>query len=139
MVSKMSLSSQPTHPQAPPSNVRSVVIDFHMAVISVHVGKNIMEDVLLDGGLGVNIIIEDLRKKIGLPILKLAPYTLRMTNQTLTKLVWLIQNLKIHIGISYVITFIVIKTMYWTPITPCCWVVHGYKMPRSHKIREITS
>jgi hypothetical protein len=24
------------------------------------------------------------------------------------------------------------------PITPCCWVVHGYKMPRSHIIREIT-
>jgi hypothetical protein len=46
----------------------------------VHVGKNIVEDVLLDGGLGVNIITEDLRKKWGLPILKLAPDTLRMVN-----------------------------------------------------------
>ncbi len=41
-----------------------------------------MEDVLLDGVSNVNIIIEDLRKKIKLPISKLAPYTLRMVNQT---------------------------------------------------------
>ncbi len=73
-------------------------------------GKNIVEDVLLDGGLGVKIIIKDLRKKIGLPILKLAPYTLRMPNQILTKPIGLIQDLKIHIhGIPYVITFIVMK------------------------------
>jgi hypothetical protein len=36
--------------------------------------KNIMEDVLLDEGSGVNIIIKDLRKKLRLPIPKLAPY-----------------------------------------------------------------
>jgi hypothetical protein len=35
-----------------------------MAVILVHVGKNIVEDVLLDGGLGVNNITEDLKKKL---------------------------------------------------------------------------
>ncbi len=32
----------------------------------MHVRKNIVEDVLLEGGLGVNIIIEDLRKKLGI-------------------------------------------------------------------------
>jgi hypothetical protein len=36
-------------------------------------GKNIVDDVLLDGGLGVNIIIENLRKKLGLPISKPTP------------------------------------------------------------------
>jgi hypothetical protein len=41
-------------------------------------GKNIVEDVLLDGGLGVNIIIEDLKKKLRLPIPKPTPYTIRM-------------------------------------------------------------
>ncbi len=46
----------------------------------MHVGKNIVEDVLLDEGLGVNIVIEDLRKKLGLPIPKHAPYTLKMAN-----------------------------------------------------------
>jgi len=29
-----------------------------MAVIQVYIGKNTIEDVLLDGGFGVNIIIE---------------------------------------------------------------------------------
>ncbi len=53
-------------------------------------GKNIVEDVLVDGGSGVNIIIEDFKNKLGLPILKLAPYTFRMVNHTLTKLVELI-------------------------------------------------
>jgi hypothetical protein len=56
----------------------SFVIDLHKAIISVHVGKNIMEDVLLDGGLGVNIIIKNLRKNLRLPIS--APYTFKMTN-----------------------------------------------------------
>jgi hypothetical protein len=51
-----------------------------MAIILVHVGKNILENVLLDGWLGINIIIKDLRKKLGLPFLKLAPYTFRMVD-----------------------------------------------------------
>jgi hypothetical protein len=84
------MSSQPTHSQAPPFDVWLNVINPHMAIISMHVGENLMEDVLWDEGSGVNIIIKDLRKKLGLPILKLAPYTLRMANQTLTKLVQLI-------------------------------------------------
>jgi len=33
-----------------------------MVIIQVQIGKNIVEDVLLDGGFGVNIIIENLRK-----------------------------------------------------------------------------
>ncbi len=62
VVSRISLSSQPTHHQAPPSNVGLVAINPHMAIIPVHVGKTIVEDNLLDGELGVNIIIKDLRK-----------------------------------------------------------------------------
>lgn len=62
VLSRISLSSQPTHHQTPPSNVRLVVINPHMEVIPMHMGKNIVEDVLLDGELGVNIIIKDLRK-----------------------------------------------------------------------------
>jgi hypothetical protein len=51
-----------------------------MAVIHVHVGKNIVKDVLLDWGSGVNIIIEDLKKKLGLLVPKPTPYTLRMAD-----------------------------------------------------------
>ncbi len=53
---KIFLSSQPTLPQHPPFNVSLVAINLHVAIIQVHMGKNIVEDVLLDGGLGVNII-----------------------------------------------------------------------------------
>ncbi len=63
----------------------------------MHVGKNIVDDVLLDGGSSVNIITKDLKKKLRLPILKLAPYTFIMANQTLTKTIGLIQDFKIHI------------------------------------------
>jgi hypothetical protein len=35
-----------------------VTIDNHMAVIQVEIAKNTIEDVLLDGSSGVNIIIE---------------------------------------------------------------------------------
>ncbi len=35
-----------------------VIIDYHMAIIRVQIGKNTIKDVLLDGGNGVNIIIE---------------------------------------------------------------------------------
>jgi len=51
MFSKVFPNSQPTHLQSPPSNVRLVVMNPHMVVISMRVGKNIMEDVMLDGEL----------------------------------------------------------------------------------------
>jgi hypothetical protein len=44
----------------------AVTIDNHMAVIQVQIGKNTIEDVLLDGGFGVNIITEHLRLRLGL-------------------------------------------------------------------------
>ncbi len=73
VVFRMSANNQPTHLQVPPSDVGLIIINPHMAIIPMHVGKNIMENVLLDGGSGVNIIIEDLRKKLGLPIPKPTP------------------------------------------------------------------
>jgi hypothetical protein len=47
-----------------------------MLVIQVQVGKNIVEDVLLDGRTSVNIIIKNLFKKLGLPKARLTPYHL---------------------------------------------------------------
>jgi hypothetical protein len=58
-----------------------------MVIIQVHVGRNLVDDMLLDEGFGANIIIEDLKKQLGLPSPKLAPYMLRMANQNLTKLI----------------------------------------------------
>ncbi len=68
-------------------------------------GKNIVEDVLIDGGTSVNTIIENLKTKLGLPKPKPAPYHLRMTNQSMTRPLRIIRNLKIHIhGIPYIAT-----------------------------------
>ncbi len=52
---------------------------------------------LLDKGSRVNIIIEQLRLRLGLPKLKPTPFNLRMVDQTTTKLVGLIRNLKIYV------------------------------------------
>jgi hypothetical protein len=43
-----------------------VVIDHQMVVIQVQVGKNFIDDVLIDGGFGVNIIKENLKIQLGL-------------------------------------------------------------------------
>jgi hypothetical protein len=53
--------------------------------------------VLLDGGFGINIITKQLRLRLGLPKPKLTPYNLRMVNQTTTKPMGLIRNLKIYV------------------------------------------
>jgi hypothetical protein len=68
-----------------------------MVVVQVHIGKNIIEDVLLDGGSGINIIIEQLKLKLGFPKPKLAPYNLKMADQTTTKTMGLIRNMKIYV------------------------------------------
>jgi hypothetical protein len=51
-----------------------------MAVIQVQIKKNTIKDVLLDGGFGIKIIINQLRLRLGLPKPKPAPYNLRMAN-----------------------------------------------------------
>ncbi len=68
-------------------------------------GKNIIEDVLIDGGASVNTIIENLKTKLGLLKPKPTPYHLKMINQNMTRPLIIIRNLKIHIhGIPYVAT-----------------------------------
>jgi hypothetical protein len=42
---------KPSHFQELETIVTSTAIDLHMDVILVHVGKNLVEDVLLDGGI----------------------------------------------------------------------------------------
>jgi hypothetical protein len=65
---------------------------------------------LLDGGANVNIIIKNLKTKLGLPKPRPAPYHLIMANQSIIKPLRIIKNLKIHIhGMPYVTTFIVLQ------------------------------
>jgi hypothetical protein len=87
----------------------TITIDNHMAIIQVHIGKNNVEDVLLDCGSRNEIFIEQLKLRLGLLKPKPTPYNLMMANQTTTKLVGLIRDLKIYVhSTPYVITFIVL-------------------------------
>jgi hypothetical protein len=62
--------------------------------------------VLLDGGSRINIIIEYLRLKLGLPKPKPTPYNLKMADPTTTKHVGLIKDLKIYVhDIPYITMF----------------------------------
>jgi hypothetical protein len=76
--------------------VALVAIDPHMVIIQVHVGRNLVDDVLLNEGFGANIITEDLKKRLGLPSAKLAPYMLQMADRSLMKPIKIIRDLKIH-------------------------------------------
>jgi hypothetical protein len=65
---------------------------------------------LIDGGKSVNIIIKNLRTKLGLPKPIPTPYHLRMVDQSMTRLLGIIKDLKIHIhGIPYIATFTNLK------------------------------
>ncbi len=104
----------------------AVIINNHMVIIQVQIGKNTIDDVLLDGGFGVNIITEQLRLRLRLPKLKLPPYNLRMVDQTTTKLVGLIKDLRIYVhDIFYITTFPIFQNNVVDLVIPCCWGDHG--------------
>jgi hypothetical protein len=65
-----------------------------MVVIQVQVGKHFIENVLLDGGYGVNIITEKLKVQLGLSKPKPSSYNLCMVDQTTAKPLGLIKDLK---------------------------------------------
>jgi hypothetical protein len=79
-----------------------------MAIILIHVGKNLVEDMLLDGDLESILLLRIIFLKLGLPTPRLTLYTLKMVDHTLPKPIRLIWDFKIHIhGIPYVVTFTV--------------------------------
>jgi hypothetical protein len=98
-----------------------------MLVIHVQVGKNFIKDVLLDGGFGVNIIMEKMRVWLGMSKSKPAPYNLHVVYQTIAKPLCLIKDLKILVhGIPYAMTFIVIQNSVlnsnYSMLLGCPWL-----------------
>ena len=109
--------SRLTEVVAPPSKTPTTkeliaatkAIDKHMPVISICIGKNVVDDVLLDGGSGVNVITEEERRRLGLLKPSPAPFNLKMANGTIAKPTCLLRDVKIHIhGIPYIVTLTVI-------------------------------
>jgi hypothetical protein len=98
-----------------------------MLVIHVQVGKNFIKDVLLDGGFGVNIIMEKMRVWLGMSKSKPAPYNLHVVYQTIAKPLCLIKDLKILVHeIPYAMTFIVIQNSVlnsnYSMLLGCPWL-----------------
>ena len=109
--------SRLTEVVAPPSRTPTTeeliatteAINKQMPVISICIGKNVVDDVLLDGGSEINVITEEERRRLGLPKPSLAPFNLKMANGTIAKPTSLLRDVKIHIhGIPYIVTLIVI-------------------------------
>jgi hypothetical protein len=65
-----------------------------MVVIQVKVGKFFIDNVLIDGGFGVNIIIQNLKVQLSLSKPNPSPYNLLMENQTIVELLGFIRDLK---------------------------------------------
>ena len=102
--------SRLTEVVAPPSRTPTTeAIDKHMPVISLCIGKNVVDDVLLDGGLGVKVITEEERCRLELPKPSPPPFNLKRANGTIAKPTSLLRDVKIHIhGIPYIVTLTVI-------------------------------
>ncbi len=65
---------------------------------------------LLDGGSRIHIIVELLKLRLGLPKPKSTPYNLRMEDQTTTKPMGLMKDLKVYVhDIPYITTFIILQ------------------------------
>ncbi len=57
-INSRSINEKATTYVVPNIGTTTIVIENHMVVIQVQIGKNTIDDVLLDGGSRVNIIIE---------------------------------------------------------------------------------
>ena len=89
--------------------IATEAIDKHMPVISICIGKNIVDYALLDDGSEVNVITEEERRRLGLPKPSPSPFNLKMANRTIAKPTGLLRDVKIHIhGIPYIVTLTVI-------------------------------
>ncbi len=93
-----------------------VVVNHQMAVIVVRVRKSMVDDVLLDGRLGVNVITNGLKQKLRLPLPQLTPFNLLMVDFSFIKPLGIIPNIRIRIhGIPYIVTFIVMNNKIVDP------------------------
>ncbi len=72
--------------------------DEALLVVQVRIGKFGVQNVLLDGRCGVNIILKSLRKKVGLRISQPIPFVVIMVEQRKVQPLGLIRNLKINLG-----------------------------------------
>jgi len=71
------LNLVPSKPYLLEPTIASVAIDHQMVILQVQIGKNFIEDVFLDYGFGVNIIMK--KTKGAIRFIKTKTYTLQST------------------------------------------------------------
>ncbi len=99
---------KPSHPLKLKITTASTTKDPHMAVIPIHVGKNLVENMLLNGDPELILLLRIFKTNQVCLHLDLPLTPLKW--QPLTKLVGLIWDFKIHMhGILYIVTFIVMR------------------------------
>lgn len=108
------LFSQPGHPTpskpTPPLTTTATTVDMHKPVITLMIGRTTVTDVLLDRGLGLNVITEEECKQIGFPKPTPAPFKFKMADGKLSQPLGLLKDVKIQIhGIPYTVTLTLIK------------------------------
>jgi hypothetical protein len=86
-----------------------VAIDHDMVVIHVHI-ENLVDDVLLDGKFGINIITKELKATLRLPKPQPTPYNMWIAYQMIAKPIGLIHDIRILVhGISYNVTLTIMQ------------------------------
>ena len=98
-----------------------------MLVVQITIGKALVDNVLLDGGSGVNLMSNNLRKQLGLPQPKPSHYFFKMANQTRVQPVGLFNHFKISIhNIPYTIAVTVVEMadqqVDYSMILGCPWL-----------------
>lgn len=100
---------KPSSPLIDAVDATKIDVDQQLFILLVTISTSTLQNVLLNGGSGINMITEEEQLQLGLLVLQVAPYKLRMAYQTMVELMGLIRNIKIHIhGIPYFISLIVI-------------------------------
>ena len=100
----------PTNTSASCSVIPCVDWDGVVPEIEVLINETNITGVVLDGGSGVNILAEETRKALGLPITNMAAFTVKMADQRRVNPIGLIRNVEITIaGLKFVTTFTVLR------------------------------
>lgn len=90
-------------------HVKTQDYDEEMTMITMVTKNRRVPNVLIDGRLGVIIVTNAPRKRLGLTNIEVAPFTIKMANQWKVGPVGLIRNLKINIGgVKKMMTFMVV-------------------------------
>ena len=72
------------HPIVQKATTAAIAVDRQMPVIQLQICRNLVDNVLLNGDSGVNIMFEDLRRRLGLPKPNPAPSTYEWQIQVLS-------------------------------------------------------